>query len=795
MPIATRILFAMALVVCFAPTAPGATVTLGEFNQLIFEIDEEAGFGQPGDIGSLMVFYAKDPDVEFLNLAAIVPGLTPDPVWLVRNMPLYSLAMGPPTAETAVPLPLFWLGVEYGMTVPEIQFGWEVTATPLTDDDGALWAQTVPLLEIQSVIPRVVDAKGLNPVLTDVEYMWSDPSGQWHDPFQFQAGEPFFVTYSTIGCAMPNTPLNENTNPLDGSGCVAASTTNSMLWLKGKHDEINFPGDQRKIFEQFSHLMNREPGEGVTTEEQARAKLDFIEAHGLPIKVKVQNYFSNGDIKSSSGHTKAIDSDGGPEGTWPTLAWIQSETQDEEDVEINFGYWYKNAAGKWRRHGGHSVVLTGAGKILGSPYITFKHDEKQEDDTGTIEEIGFVTTAPNGAMEISGQGGKWKHADGIVYEHHAFIDGVVSESLDTGAAQPPSSETFGGYCEEFVRVIPPGKTLEMDFPPSTWWCRNVTVYTRDRSRDPARDVKFTEWNHNDGKTRKIANTDTTKTLTVIVHNDDRQRARFGYAPWSVGLRMVNNTAKETTPGNPDEYGGFSMGWADSSSAEFGDITAPSVMVAADIGADLSQMPSWLGQTTGCQELILTRQIPIWNEYWQRLGLIVDVVAVGQPGDLFVDCPHTATAVMIPITVPGRYEISLGEMAPAPAFMIRLAPHSGLEMSLDCIGVPSLINYLTGIDDGADLPDRPRIDAVYPNPFNPMATIHFSLPQTLDVELVVFDLQGRRLATVFTGPLVAGSHAKVWRGKTDDGHDVAAGTYLVQLKAGDMTITSKATLVK
>lgn len=790
---ATQLLLPCLLATCCTTAASSATIHVMEFRQIVYQIEEVTGPGEPDDVGSLLVVYGKDLEVGFLNVAAIIPGLTPDPVWLVANMPLYSEQMGPPLAETAVRLQLSRLGIEYGMAAPPIQFGWEILASPLNEADGELWAQSVPLLYNQPVVPRIVDARGSRPDLSDSDYTWPDPSGRWREPFSPLS--PILVTYSTIGCNMPNIPLNKATNPMDGAGCVAASTTNSMMWLDEKHPEITFPGDQRKIFAQFSHLMNRKPGDGVTTEEQARAKLDFIEAHGLPIKVKIQNKFSNGNVKSSSGHSSAQDTDGGTAGSWPSLAWIQSETQDEEDVEINYGYWYKDATGKWQRHGGHSVVLTGAGTVLGAPYIDVKHDGRQGDDSGVVEESYWLTSAPNGAVEISGEGGRWKHADGIAYDHFAFIDGVVSESLDTGATPPPSRETFGGYCQEFVRVIPPGKTLEIDFPSSTWWCRNVTVYTRDRSDDPARDIKFTEWNNNGGKTRKIANGDTTRTLTVVVHCDDRQPCRPGYSPWSVDLRTVTNTAKETTPGNPDEYGGFSMGWSDSSSAEFRFITAPSVIVAADIGADLSLMPAWLGMTTGCQEVILTRRIPVWNHYWQELGFIVDVVEVAQPGDLFVDCPNTATATLIPITAPGRYEIHLGMMAPAADFQIRLVPGNGLEMALDCVGVPSMVDDAAGVDDAPDLPDRPVIRAVYPNPFNPAVTIRFALPQALDVELLVYDLQGRCVATVFKGRLPEGSQTLVWRGRTDDGQDVAAGTYLVRLRAGGVTVTSKATLVR
>ena len=219
------------------------------------------------------------------------------------------------------------------------------------------------------------------------------------------------------------------------------------------------------------------------------------------------------------------------------------------------------------------------------------------------------------------------------------------------------------------------------------------------------------------------------------------------------------------------------------------------MVDGGEGTDLEAMPGWLGVAGGCQELVLTRNIPVWNIHWEDLDLIVDVAELAQPGDLLVDCPSTGTNVPIQITATGRYEIHLGNMTPAPDFMVRLVPANGLEMALDCVGIPSMVNGATPAAGQDKLPARPVIRSAYPNPFNPVTEVKFALPGAADTELAVYDLKGHQVAVVFKGRLEAGEHTETWRGLAADGSPVAAGTYVLRLTADRATATYKVTLVK
>ncbi len=89
---------------------------------------------------------------------------------------------------------------------------------------------------------------------------------------------------------------------------------------------------------------------------------------------------------------------------------------------------------------------------------------------------------------------------------------------------------------------------------------------------------------------------------------------------------------------------------------------------------------------------------------------------------------------------------------------------------------------------------------YPNPFNPETTIKYQLPNSAQVLLAIFDLSGRRTATLESGFRAAGEHLAHWNGLDDDGRRVATGVYLYRLEAtaapGRVTVlTKKLTILK
>ena len=79
---------------------------------------------------------------------------------------------------------------------------------------------------------------------------------------------------------------------------------------------------------------------------------------------------------------------------------------------------------------------------------------------------------------------------------------------------------------------------------------------------------------------------------------------------------------------------------------------------------------------------------------------------------------------------------------------------------------------------------------YPNPFNPTTTIAYSIPVSADVELAVYNILGQRVATLVSGFQVSGSYQVNF-----DATQLASGTYLYRIKAGNHVSVKRMVLVK
>lgn len=75
---------------------------------------------------------------------------------------------------------------------------------------------------------------------------------------------------------------------------------------------------------------------------------------------------------------------------------------------------------------------------------------------------------------------------------------------------------------------------------------------------------------------------------------------------------------------------------------------------------------------------------------------------------------------------------------------------------------------------------------WPNPFNPRTSLRFSLAETADVRLRIYDLRGRVTRTLDCGTLGPGDHERLWDGNDDRGNSVASGNYLVRLEGAATT---------
>jgi hypothetical protein len=101
---------------------------------------------------------------------------------------------------------------------------------------------------------------------------------------------------------------------------------------------------------------------------------------------------------------------------------------------------------------------------------------------------------------------------------------------------------------------------------------------------------------------------------------------------------------------------------------------------------------------------------------------------------------------------------------------------------------------TGVDDGFHAA-KFGLAQNAPNPFNPVTEIAFSVPRETDVELSIYDVTGRRVATLVDGTLESGVHRAVWNGRSDMGEQAASGVYFYRLTAGGEMVSRKMVLLK
>lgn len=88
------------------------------------------------------------------------------------------------------------------------------------------------------------------------------------------------------------------------------------------------------------------------------------------------------------------------------------------------------------------------------------------------------------------------------------------------------------------------------------------------------------------------------------------------------------------------------------------------------------------------------------------------------------------------------------------------------------------------------PDRFTLHSNYPNPFNPTTNISFTLPMSQNVEVVVYNVLGQRVAVLANQLMAAGTHTM-----TFNAAGLASGVYIYQVRAGSIVQNKTMMLVK
>jgi len=110
---------------------------------------------------------------------------------------------------------------------------------------------------------------------------------------------------------------------------------------------------------------------------------------------------------------------------------------------------------------------------------------------------------------------------------------------------------------------------------------------------------------------------------------------------------------------------------------------------------------------------------------------------------------------------------------------------------DCIETCVLVSN----DESNQLPTAFSLYNNYPNPFNPMTTIRYNLPDDALVNITIYDMMGRVVKTLINDQQTTGYRSLQWNATNDNGAPVSAGLYLYTIEAGQFRKTKKMVLLK
>ncbi len=103
--------------------------------------------------------------------------------------------------------------------------------------------------------------------------------------------------------------------------------------------------------------------------------------------------------------------------------------------------------------------------------------------------------------------------------------------------------------------------------------------------------------------------------------------------------------------------------------------------------------------------------------------------------------------------------------------------------------------VTGVDEEAKVPLIYSLVQNFPNPFNPVTNIAYSLAGREHVHIAVYDVSGRRVRILVDEVQEPNRYQITWDGRDDHGNELASGIYFIRYRAAAYQFTKKAVLLK
>ena len=159
-----------------------------------------------------------------------------------------------------------------------------------------------------------------------------------------------------------------------------------------------------------------------------------------------------------------------------------------------------------------------------------------------------------------------------------------------------------------------------------------------------------------------------------------------------------------------------------------------------------------------------------------------ILCVSDEGEWWNDIWENATTVGAPLN--SDCDAIPGDEFPNYGFTL-----NGSDINIDlCLGTcnASCSNLSTNISGITDF----NISNIYPNPFNPITTITYQVPEYSNVSIKIYNLSGQIIQNIHNGFMSPGEYSVSW-----DAKNFSSGLYFVKMVSGSFVKTQKIMLVK
>jgi hypothetical protein len=135
---------------------------------------------------------------------------------------------------------------------------------------------------------------------------------------------------------------------------------------------------------------------------------------------------------------------------------------------------------------------------------------------------------------------------------------------------------------------------------------------------------------------------------------------------------------------------------------------------------------------------------------------------------------------------GEFEFSIDENQFCPPYPSCIEDYVGEQDTTNC-------EQVSIIDE--TLPITYNLYNAYPNPFNPVTTLRYDLPEDAMINITIYDMMGRIVNNLVSSQQNAGYKSIQWNATNNIGQPVSAGLYLYTIQAGKFKQTKKMVLLK